>query len=963
MHPKSHRIKKLLVGLWFGWLSVAAFAQTAPPEEKGLWSPYRITPRVGAQHIDLSGEGWELSHRDQPVANNSELADRKDAFKISVPNSIHWAYYKAGKLPHPYYAKNSDQYKWVDEKAWYYRRTFPTPVNAAGNHVFLCFDGIDYFAKVWVNNTLVGSHEGMFGGPSVEISKLLKASGDNELVVEVRAGNWGNKATEIENLPRTSTGEYDMSKRKGFNPRASGKIIKPWVISGGSGCEMFFSVGMWQGVRLEIVPPYHLERPFLTTTSLSNGKASLHLSCEVLAETHSLNLQLHPWGNTQIHHYDGIVPGTSPANAALSVLIELVDKSGKVVITQEKPFKAFQGRTWLEEDLTVPNPKLWHPNGLGESYLYSMRVTLKKDRQVVDRLAFPVGIRTIERVATAGPRYADRWENWQFVVNGQKFFVKGMNFTPQDVLLDLPKERYRWTLEAAKRMGVQLIRIWGGGLLESDYLYEICNELGLMVWQDFPIGNQDTPLYPQPIWESQVVQNIVRLRNHPSLAVWCGGNEFNPYSHGNAATLGILERNLDVFDKSRLYVRTTPDDGSIHTYPDMDPAWYGVGYRYEPWISETGMHSMPEANLFYETVDNKEFVGLGKMWSKEFYQGHNEFIHHFTEYGPGRVPRMLSRASHIADITDPTIETITEASQVGAGEFYQVFSEKMQGNYPVTTGLMPWVFKRHWPVIAIQMMDWFGNAGAPYYFLKRTYEPTHIAVDLPRLLWKPGESITLATKITHSVPKAVPNARISLRIYDDSFKPLWQQERAANVAAGTSVSETKFGAYAIPADYRDRFLFVVAELRDAAGKLLSRSFYYPRSLSKLEEADFYQQYVSKPIPWPTLEKGPFLKPVVSKTGTTLALSVRSNEPLSAESSRIRVSVSNTGKTPAFMTKVDVLGTKRAIVASDNYTWLAPGETQEIELDVLWREPATRKNASLTVSAWNASATTAKLGQQ
>ena len=103
-----------------------------------------------------------------------------------------------------------------------------------------------------------------------------------------------------------------------------------------------------------------------------------------------------------------------------------------------------------------------------------------------------------------------------------------MNFTPQDILLETSEERYRWTLNAAKRMGVQLIRIWGGGLLETNNLYKICDELGLMVWQDFPIGNQDTPEYPQEIWEAQVVQNIVRLRNHPSLVVWCGGNDSIP---------------------------------------------------------------------------------------------------------------------------------------------------------------------------------------------------------------------------------------------------------------------------------------------------------------------------------------------------------------------------------------------------------------------------------------------------
>ena len=939
--------------------SVSAQPGLAPSDEKSpkLWSPYRITPRTGAQHIELSGSGWELSHTDAPVADLK--TPRKDPFPTTVPNSVHWAYFKAGKLPHPYYHKNSTQYRWLEEKVWYYRKTVNLPASAKGSLLFLCFDGVDYFSKVWVNDSLMGVHEGMFGGPSVEISRLVRWGQANDITVEVRAGNWGNKATDYESLPRTSTGEYDFSKRTGFNPRASGRIIKPWVISGGSGGEAFFSVGMWQGARLEIVPPFHLERPYLTTKSVTNGKAELHLSGEVFANRHSLQQQLHPWNNSQLNHPNEKGTVISPINEKLSLLVELISAQN-TVLSKEFTLSVYEGRNWFEHDLTLPNPKLWQPNGLGEPNRYTVKVTLKRAGKAADVLQFDYGIRTIDRVATAGPRIADRWENWQFVVNGRKIFVKGMNFTPQDILLDLPKERYRWTLEAAKKMGVQLIRIWGGGLLETDAFYEICNELGIMVWQDFPIGNQDTPDFPQDIWEAQVVQNITRLRNHPSLVIWCGGNEFNPYSSGNAKSIGILERNLDIFDKSRLFVRTTPDDGSMHAYPDMDPTWYNRSYQFEPWVSETGMHSIPEAGLFYETVDNKEFTGLGKMWDKSFGAAHPEFIHHFTEYGPSRVPRMLSRASHIADMADPTIESIAEASQIGAGEFYQILSEKMQGNYPVTAGLMPWVFKRHWPVIAIQMLDWFGNAGAPYYFLKRTYEPTHVAIDLPRLLWKPGERMALPVKVTHSVSTGIVGAKVSIRVFDDAFKALWQQEKSVNVGAGTSVSEVNAGDYTIPADYRDRFLLILIELRDAGGKLLSRSFYFPRSLSMLEEDGFYQKYVSTPIPWPTLEKGPFLKATVAKTATSLTSAVVSGEPLGKDQSRLRVRIRNTGNVPAFMTKVDIAGTKRAIVASDNYNWLAPGETQELTLDVLWREPETRKNATLSVSAWNAPTITAKL---
>lgn len=942
----------LLLLLGFAGLPAPAQPSASRPDSalRKLWQPYRITPRTGAQHIDLAG-AWELSHTDKPVANLQQ--PRQDAFQTTVPNSVHWSYFQAGKLPHPYAHKNADLYGWLDEKVWYYRKAVPVPATARGQRVFLCFDGLDYFAKVWVNDSVVGRHEGMFGGPMLDISRLVRYGQPNDITVEVRAGNWGNKATSYEALPRTGAGDRDYSKRTGFNPRASGRIIKPWLISGGSGGEAFFSVGMWQGARLELVPPYHLERPYLTTLAADARQARLHLACEVLADTSSLQYQLHPWTDAQLHHHDGRVPGTTPARKPASVLIELVDDAGKTVVSTEKTMALFQGRTWLEEDLTVPNPHRWYPNGLGAAPLYQVRLSLRQGGQVIDRLAFTTGIRTIERVRSAGPRYGDRWENWQFVVNDRKLFVKGMNFTPQDLLLDLPRERYRWTLEAARQAGVQLIRIWGGGLLETEHLYDLCNELGILVWQDFPIGNQDTPGYPQDVWEAQVVQNIVRLRNHPSLAVWCGGNEFNPYSYGSAATLGILERNLDIFDPSRLYVRTTPDDGSLHTYPDMDPARYGPSYGYEPWLSETGMHSMPEAGVFRELIDTTEFQGLGRMWDLDFYKTHPEFVHHFTEYGPSRVPRMLSRASHYTDVTNPTIDAMTEASQVGAGEFYQVMSEKIQGNYPVTTGLMPWVFKRHWPVVAIQLLDWYGHAGAPYYFLKRTYAATHAALDIERLLWSAGDSFPVRLSVTHAGAQALPRLKATVRILDQAFKPLWQQERTLTLPAGPSVTKADLGSLPLPADYRDRFFFVVVDLTDAAGTLVSRSTYWPRTTSKLDAAAFRTQYLTQPLtPWPTFEKGPFLKPTVGAVPTQLTTKLLATKTLAADRSRLSLSVRNTGPVPAFMTNVDITGTKRAIVASDNYFYLAPGETTTLDLDVRWREPATQARAVLTVGAWN-----------
>ena len=352
----------------------------------------------------------------------------------------------------------------------------------------------------------------------------------------------------------------------------------------------------------------------------------------------------------------------------MSVRIEFLNGKS-IAFTKELPVNINEGRNWLEQDLTIPNPRLWNPVGIGDPELYRVRISLLKEEKSIDQIEFDYGIRSIERIATAGPRTFDRWADWQFIVNGRKIFLKGMNWLPMDVLLDLPEERYRFVLEGAKNMGIQLIRVWGRGLIEPDTFYKICDELGIMVWQDFTIGYRETTDYPQDVWEELVVQNIFRLRNHPSLAVWCGGNEFNPYTISNTATIGILERNLKIFDNTRLFLRTSPDDGGMHCYPDMDPTWYDRSYKYEAFVSETGMPSMAEPSFFYEVVNKKEFFDLGKIWDKSFPEAHPELMHRFTEYSESRVPRMLARDSHISNIADPTIETMSEATQIRVGEW------------------------------------------------------------------------------------------------------------------------------------------------------------------------------------------------------------------------------------------------------------------------------------------------------
>ena len=917
---------------------VAGAAAASSPRTNAvasLWQPFRVTPRAGAQHIALDGE-WQLGWRDTGVNGAAELNTMTNWFAAQVPCTVQWALHRAGKGGHPYEHLNSRQYDWVDQKVWYYRRTVELPAAKSGGSAFLCFDGIDYFARVWLNGVLLGRHEGMFGGPDIEIGKHAKFGAANEIVVEVKAGNFGDK--------------------KGWKPRGpEGTVIKPWVLAGGTGGEMFFPLGIWRGARIEIVQRGSMERPFLITETAGADEARLSLNVEVFTEPNTVPMQLHPWKNTQLVDGSRGWTGSQPGVARFALRVELVEKgSGRTAFSRAFPLQTFSGRNFIKQEFTVAKPKLWWPNGMGEPNLYRARLALLREDKTEDTLEFDYGIRTVKTLPTPGPRTTDRWADWQFAVNGRPLFVKGMNWMPADILLDLPRERYRWLIGAAKAAGIQLFRIWGGGLLETEEFYETCNELGVMVWQDFPIGNRDTPEWPQDVWEAQVMHTIFRLRNHPSLALWCGGNEFNPYSTGNAASIGIFERCVADFDPTRPMRRTSPDGGSMHTYPDMDPTWYAKLYRLVPFLSETGMHNIPEPSGLRETVDAGELdKPLSGMFEKSFPKEHPELMQHFVEYEPSRVPRMLSRASHIADMKAPSLNALAEGTQIGAGEFYQIFSEQMQANYPVTAGMMPWVFKRPWPVVAIMLVDGFGQPTAPYYFLKRTYEPTHVLVKLPELVWAKGEQLPLAVRVTHAPAAARRNLTASVEVFDASFASRWRKSQSAGLQPGPSVAALDFGGFTIPGDFEDKYFFIVAELRGADRRLVSRSVYWPCCLSRMGNEAFRNKYRATPQPSLAFDSGPWLKPQTAPQTTTLAASLLEQKQLDAHRGQLRVRVRNTGARPAFNTRLDIEGAKRAFYATDNFFWLAPGEERELQAEVLWREPGQRAQTALTVSAWNA----------
>lgn len=907
-----------------------------------LSTPWYTDPRQGQYHLSLDG-AWQL-------AGLSETADPARItypMTVTVPGTVWGQLYEAGVLPDPYFGTNSQLFAKEQDKIWYYRRTFSLDTLPAPQ-AWLCFDGSCYFTRVWLNGTLLGDHEGMFGGPVAEVSALLRAPGENELVAEVRAANW----RDPDFRPRNT------------DQRANNPIV-PWymVLENHSAYNV---MGLWRGVRLEFLNPVHLSRPVVTTVSIGDDEAELLFETEI-AEPSVKENEMYisdsrmGWGRYPFS-FGGGNRGYRQQKT-YQVRLELTERAtGNRVYCETEDYTPFDWeKSGSEKDyyenhhyrrtVRLRHPKLWWPADLGQPDLYDVRAVLLEDGNQLDEQLLTCGIRTVTRVESAGEKHRARWDRFHFVVNGKKVFLKGVNWMPIDQLLQCRDSEYRWTLETAKNMGVMMIRVWsGGGVPESETFYNVCDELGIMVWQDHMVANEDSASWDHDLHLNQECWNLFRIRKHPSLVIHCGGNEFNPYSLGNLAADALMEHAVQDLDGSREWVRTTPDRGSAHIYMDMEPSWYRTVTRQLPFVAESGIHSFPSMKGWKDVIGPEEMARpLNNIFEEaSFTAEHPEIRNHFAEYDPGRVPRMLSRASAIENIRDASLSAMVESTQLAGYEFYQVMAESLRDNYPVTVGLMPWVFRRPSTCVGIQLEDGRGNPIAPYYALRNAYQALNVSLMLEHLTLKPGETIQLTADIQNGNGAEIPEAELKLEILGPDLRIAETRCVTVSVHADRSTDKLDLGTLTLPEAWTDRYFWLRLTLNNAHG-VLARKFYWPRILSLLNDEETLRARREAPCPNLEIREGPWLKDQMLAAGSTdLAVELLCSG-ITPDRQTAALRIRNTGKLPAFPVVPDA--EHLPCYASDAHFVLMPGETRDIDLTVFRRDGA--RETALTVTAWNA----------
>lgn len=905
-----------------------------------LNQPYYIEPRQGENHIDFE-ENWDFSWSDNVIEDLSELEWK---YKTDIPKSLYFSLYEAGILPHPYEGVNSKLYHWVDEKVWYYRKKFMLDKADFKGNAFLSFDGVAYYCRVWINGQLLGEHEGMFGGPVYDIVDFLNLNGENEITVEVKACNYGIKDS------------FDPRNELGDNTQ-----IVPWNIARDSISSTgdFIVMGIWNRVRLDFVKKLHISRPYMYTKSINENFAELFLEFEI-ADGQVQELKPYFGYNDDCYSYTfafdtGLTGEKQDREVEIRIRLKEPDTnktayesrdSVKLTDFAKSLMKSeYYELQFFSKEIKIENPRLWFPQGLGDPFLYKIEIEMYCDGVLCDNHEFMTGIRTFESCRTAGEKHRTRWENFRFSVNGQDFFLKGMNWAQIDYLYDINPDEYEWTLTLAKNAGIQLLRVWsGGGMPETDTFYDLCDKLGIMVWQDHMIANTAaTQSFPQDVLESQEAYNIYRIRNHPSLVLHCGGNEFNPYSTNNAAGMFVIDRTVRTLDPSRSFHYTTPDKGSAHIYRDMDPTWYRHIYKQLPFLAESGIHSFPNFRTIKKLINEKESTGiLPDLSSEEFGRNFPELINHFTEYIPARIPRMLARASQIIDLNEYTLEDICEATQVQAYEFYQLMIQSMRGNYPVCGGIIPWIFKRPWTTTAIQTVDGMGLPTYPYYSIKNSYSGINICMCQKWSVTAPFEEIPVSVKIFNETCENLEGGIINVTV----FAPDMTVAKEYTEVVSSDKSEYNFEAFKPDDNYTDKSFLICADITKN-NTILSRATYFVKCNSMLADAELYKKYRSEPTENLYFENGGQLKNTIAAAQRSKLEAKITNKGREGRYGFADIEITNNSEIAAFPVTVETQDENIRFFLSDNFFLMKAEECKNVRITF-----DADKTSDVVIKCWN-----------
>ncbi|WP_369349667.1 glycoside hydrolase family 2 protein [Stenotrophomonas sp. JAG2] len=453
---------------------------------------------------------FRLLPGDAQLRAHPQLAGWRTA---QVPGAVHTDLLAQGQIPDPYFGAPEAGLQWIGLADWEYRAQFDVDAaTLARAHAELAFEGLDTFATVTLNGQPLLQANNSHRTWRARVDGRLRARG-NELRIVLRSPI-RTLLPDVQAMPHTIAGNYPSPYGDEPKDAMVGNFVrKPGYHFGWDWGPRYVTAGIWRPVRLESWDAQRLTAVAVQTRALDAARADLEVAVAV----------------------------ESAAAGTAAVQLEVLDPDGKRVARIDRTAMLQAGDNRITIPVTLQKPRRWWPVGQGEQARYTVRATLPTGTADASRIEQRTGLRTVEL-----RREADRngGQGFAFVINGVPIFAKGANVIPFDMFpARVDEARIRRELTAARDANMNMLRNWGGGYYEDDVFFDIADELGLLVWQDFMFGGGMQPGY-DPAFRANVVgearDNVRRLRHHPSVVLWCGNNEeetaWKDWGHGRDLT-------------------------------------------------------------------------------------------------------------------------------------------------------------------------------------------------------------------------------------------------------------------------------------------------------------------------------------------------------------------------------------------------------------------------------------------
>ena len=814
---------------------------------------------------------------------------------------------------------NLEQYSFIPnqpnpwKKPYWYRTTFKVAAADKGKVFQLIFKGINYRAAVWVNGKQIADSTqmaGMFAEYSLDVSKAIIPGGENALAVKI----------------------YPLDE-PGFPDKEQLEAMGPFYLNGGPTGDIGKNVTMLCSVGWDWIPPVRdrnmgIWQPVYLRTSgaVTIGHPQLKTDLPNLPDTGiaKLTLNLTLTNHTNITKNGTISVSIKPENFAGAAV-----QFSKGVGVSSNSFKQVGFTADEVSQLIIHQPRLWWPNGYGRANLYRINLKYTDNNGVSDDTTFVFGVRTVGSTSTDVNGYNRR----DFYVNGKRVHLVGGAWVP-DMMVNRDSARYDYEMHLCKNANVNLVRIWGGGVTPPDAFWDAADRYGLMVWSDFWVtgdtqgefkGSPDWPLEGN-VFVKNVISTIYRVRNHPSLLVWTGGNE----GHARKELYYAMRDNVIAMDGTRPFIPCSsgfaklpagwegsyPDNKSSGVYSGGPYAWkdpkeyYKLADAGKDWVfkDETGIPSQPPYNTLAKVVTNL-------TWDTKLpFPLNNTWGYHDACTGAGKYDEYYK--DMVARYGQPTTMVgFSDKMQLMNYTGYQGIFEADGHKLNETGGVMLWKLNSALPSVIWQIYDWYLEPNAGYYAMQNAVEPVHIQFN--------QDDSTIM--VINRTLKGTGNLTAQADIYSLNSKSIYHRSASVNISAtGTkSVMPLK----PVLGDTKE-FCFVVLKLTDASGKVVSRNTYWMspnndyKALNNMDNANVSTKLIKA-------EKG-------------------------FKEDKYTLQITNTSKHIAFFVRPQLMVKGEEVMPSywsSNYFSLAPGESTTITVSAPTAKLGSEKQ-SILVSGWN-----------